>query len=319
MLVSVLMCIYKEEVPVVSNAIESIRNQTYKDIEIIVLLDNPQYDEMQLYLKRLSLEEERMKYIVNPVNMGLIGSLNKGIHLCNGTIICRMDADDYAEPLRIEKQLEHMRSHSLDLVGSYISLMDMQGNMLGEIRLFPTQHKYLCRYLKYASAIPHPTWLIKKEVYEALQGYRHIQHAEDYDFLIRLCIHRYKMGVVPEPLLRYRINLKGTTQQNIASQKIVSSYLAQQLQYNRIYSEEKIAGYRKKKQKRQDNLTRYYAIMKKLKAGDRVMLKEWCIVIFSRQNLSEIKQRVTCRWILSKDNSGRKKKDSDLVQSNEQI
>lgn len=300
-LVSVLMSIYKESVPVVGKAIDSIRNQTYTNLEIVVLLDYPEHEEMKEYLMQLADREPRLRYHFNEKNLGLLDSLNRGIGMCHGDYICRMDEDDYAEKERIEKQMQYLQKYELDLVGSYTNLMDMNGELLGEIRRFPSHNKYLCQYLKYTNAVPHPTWLVRKCVYEKLNGYRNIPCADDYDFLIRVCLHRYKMGVVPEALLRYRINRNGMTQQNIASQKIVSSYLAKQIRQKRIFSEEEIAAYRVKKQDREKNLTRYYTMGKRWKLGQKISFTDKCFVIFNSHNLAELWQRTMCKWILFRD------------------
>lgn len=302
-LVSVLMSIYKESVPVVSEAIESVRRQTYQNIEIVVMLDYPEHWEMHDYLAELSKSEPRLRYHVNEKNIGLLHSLNRGISLCRGEFICRMDEDDHSEEDRIEKQMTYMKSQKLDLVGSYTSLMDMNGKLTGEIRKYPSHHKYLCQYLKYTNAIPHPTWLIRKAVYEKLDAYRDIPCADDYDFLIRVCLSGYRMGVVPEALLRYRINRKGMTQQNIASQKIVSLYLANQLRRNRIYTEEEIADYRSRHKRAEEKLMRYYTAGKKWKNGESISFTEKCGLLFSSRNLTEIWQRLACRWIFCRDKS----------------
>lgn len=265
------------------------------------MLDYPEHEEMKEYLMQLADREPRLRYHFNEKNLGLLDSLNHGIGMCHGDYICRMDEDDYAEKERIEKQMQYLQKYELDLVGSYTNLMGMNGELLGEVRRFPSHNKYLCQYLKYTNAVPHPTWLVRKCVYEKLNGYRNIPCADDYDFLIRVCLHRYKMGVVPEALLRYRINRNGMTQQNIASQKIVSSYLAKQIRQKRIFSEEEIAAYRVKKQDREKNLTRYYTMGKRWKLGQKISFTDKCFVIFNSHNLAELWQRTMCKWILFRD------------------
>lgn len=300
-LVSVLMSIYKESVPVVEKAIGSIRNQTYNNLEIVVLLDYPEHEDMKKYLAQLAHKEPRLRYHFNEKNLGLLDSLNNGIQMCHGEYICRMDEDDYAEKSRIEKQMNYLEEYNLDLVGTYTNLMDMSGKLLGEIRRFPLHNKYLCKYLKYANAVPHPTWLVRKEVYEELNGYRNIPCADDYDFLIRVCLHNYKMGVVPEALLRYRINRNGMTQQNIASQKIVSAFLAKQMKQKRVFTEEEIAIYRMKKKKKEIKLTHYYTVGKYWRMGNKLPFRDKCCVIFNSYSFVELWQRVMCRWLLFRD------------------
>ena len=300
-LVSVLMSIYKESVLLVSQAINSIREQTYQSLEIVVLLDYPEHKEMKEYLRRLAEKEPRLRYYFNERNLGLLNSLNRGVGLCHGDFICRMDADDFSEADRIEKQMQFMEAKGLDLVGSYIKLMNMEGQITGEIRQFPSEHKYVCQYLKYADAVPHPTWLVKKTIYEELNGYRNIPCAEDYDFLVRICLNGFKMGVVREPLLRYRINQKGITQQNIARQKVVSKYLAGQLKREQVYEEREIDDLRQRDKSEENNLVWYYEVGKKWKAGESISFTEICRVLFSTYSLMEIRQRLTCKWILFKD------------------
>ncbi|MCT0021418.1 hypothetical protein EFM35_08270 [Weissella cibaria] len=50
----------------------------------------------------------------------------------------------------------------------------------------------------------HPTWLVKKSVYEELSGYNDVKYAEDYDFLVRSFLAGYKIGYMSKPLLDYR-------------------------------------------------------------------------------------------------------------------
>lgn len=300
-LVSVLMSIYKESVAVVSRAIDSIREQTYRNLELVVLLDYPEHEEMKRYLAKLQQEEARLQYHVNEKNLGLLFSLNRGVAFCQGELICRMDEDDYAEPDRVEKQVAYMQEHGLDLVGSYINLMDMDGNLIDEVRKYPTKHENLGKYLRYTNAIPHPTWLVKKKVYEQLGGYRDIDCADDYDFLIRAYMNGYRLGVVPEPLHRYRINRNGMTQRNIASQKVVSEYLADQLKNHKIYTVEEIAEYRAKMKPKENKLIRYYSLGKKWKRGESLTLAEKCGFLFNRHNFVEARQRMMCKQILLKD------------------
>lgn len=300
-LISVLMSIYKECVSRVSQAVNSIKKQTYSNLEIVIMLDCYEREDMKAYLEQVSSDDPRVKYYINEKNLGLLASLNLGIAFCHGEFICRMDEDDVAEPDRVEKQIEFLKRERLDLVGSYTRLMDMEGKTTGEIRRFPTRHKYLCEYLRYANAVPHPTWIVRKDVYEKLNGYRNIPCADDYDFLIRVYLNGYKMGVVPEPLLKYRINQKGMTQKNIASQKIVSLYLARQVSQKQIFPVDTIAEYRQKNAMKESKIMNYYSTGKKWKNGEKIAVRDKVKILFSKYNFIEIRQRLACKWILYKD------------------
>ena len=102
---------------------------------------------------------------VNDQNIGLVKTLNKGLQLCSGSYIARMDADDYSYKDRFEKQISFMIKHNLDIVGCSIVLRN--GEVKNEQRavIFPM---ILKKSVKYCSCLAHPTWLVKREVYDTL-------------------------------------------------------------------------------------------------------------------------------------------------------
>uniref|UniRef100_UPI001299DBE4 glycosyltransferase family 2 protein n=1 Tax=Escherichia coli TaxID=562 RepID=UPI001299DBE4 len=61
--------------------------------------------------RRYEKQDSRVKVYTNESNIGLAKSLNKGFLLSSGEYIALMDADDYAYPIRLQKQLEFMEAH----------------------------------------------------------------------------------------------------------------------------------------------------------------------------------------------------------------
>ena len=115
-IVSVILTAYKEPLSWFRDALQSISTQTFKNLEILVVLDNPEDETLTDYLEDITLKDSRIRLIKNDVNLGLAGSLNKAIPLTKGKYLCRMDADDIARPYRIEKQLEHLERTNYDLI-----------------------------------------------------------------------------------------------------------------------------------------------------------------------------------------------------------
>ena len=107
-LVSIIMSTYKEEEIFLRQAIESILNQSYKDFEYIIILDNPDNNLHIRIIKEYANLDKRIKFYVNEKNMGLTASLNKGLGLAKGKYICRMDADDISINKRIENQKRYL-------------------------------------------------------------------------------------------------------------------------------------------------------------------------------------------------------------------
>src|SRR6056297_738774 len=103
--VSVLMPCFNEEKSI-GVAIESILNQTYQNIELIIVDDNSTDRTIEL-AQKYALKDNRISIITKDKNLprrpGI--SRNIGTTLAQGEYIIFMDADDYSKPDRIEKQL----------------------------------------------------------------------------------------------------------------------------------------------------------------------------------------------------------------------
>jgi glycosyltransferase involved in cell wall biosynthesis len=114
-LVSVILPVYNAE-RYVKKAIESILMQDYSNIELILINDcSTDNSEHEIF----KFQDERIRYVKNEKNLGLIKTLNKALLLCQGEFIARMDADDIAIQSRIRKQLQFLlENKDFVLVGS---------------------------------------------------------------------------------------------------------------------------------------------------------------------------------------------------------
>lgn len=229
--ISVLMCIYKEPKELIEKAIVSILNQTYKNLEIIVIVDDPTNALGIEILNDIANKDERVRIYINEHNMGLPKSLNRALGYASGNYIARMDADDISLPRRLELEIEFLKKYNLDLVASGVIKIDIEENTLGEDRVCLSPKK-IKSILKYTDILPHPTWLVKKELYNKLSGYREIFSCEDYDFLLRARRSGAKFGIVPYLLLMYRINTDGISKNNTLRQTLSTHYLSNN--YRRI-------------------------------------------------------------------------------------
>lgn len=220
--VSVLMSTYREPVEWVQGAVESILNQSYDNIELVIIVDDPGNYPVIDYLRNIS--SPVVHIYINPTNLGIVSSLNKGLKYCDGEYIARMDADDFSYPDRIEKQLEYLKTCSLDLVGCSCKVFDESG-------IIDVVHGgFTCetckRILRLENHVPHPTWLGKSTVFRTLGGYRNINACEDYDFLFRALMTGFRIANTREILFNYRDNKGGISSSKWAEQMTNARILA---------------------------------------------------------------------------------------------
>ncbi|HWY10797.1 MAG TPA: glycosyltransferase family 2 protein [Bacteroidia bacterium] len=200
-LVSVLMPVYNAEA-FVKEAIASILDQSYQNFEFIIINDgSTDSSEGQI----ISFKTDKIKYYKNETNLGLIATLNKGIDLCKGEYIVRMDADDLSLRDRIKKQVEFMESNKgVGVCGcDYIHF--------GKGKQIPLKshhtHDLISGWMLFNSSVVHPALIIRSSVLKSEKTYfnSEFKHVEDYELWSRL-LFKSQFADIPETLLKYRIH-----------------------------------------------------------------------------------------------------------------
>ena len=233
-IVSVIMSTYKESEEVLRQAIESILNQTFKDFEFIIILDNPKNTNHINIINQYVNIDDRIRFYVNEKNMGLTLSLNKGLALANGKYICRMDSDDISVNNRIEIQRKYLEDNDFDLIGGISKIVDTSGNSIFSIRKVPSDFNKIKKCIKYNQVISHPTWFGKKELFENLNGYREIPLCEDYDFTLRAIIKGYRISNINETILYYRMTENSISRSNLYEQYLYAKYITKEYKKGNI-------------------------------------------------------------------------------------
>ena len=112
--ISVIIPVYNAE-KYISRCLDSIINQTFKDIEIICVNDKSTDDSADI-LGKYSKKDKRIKIIDNPQNIGAALSRNKGIDTATGDFIYFIDADDYIDEKYLECMLKKIEHENCDIV-----------------------------------------------------------------------------------------------------------------------------------------------------------------------------------------------------------
>lgn len=242
-MISVIMSTYKEDERLLRESIESILNQTYRDFEYIIMLDYPDNDVHKSVIEEYALKDDRIHFYINEKNMGLTDSLNRGLSLCHGEYIARMDADDISLPNRLERQMKYLEKNHYDLIGGITEMINENGSLLYSIKSVPTDPKKINKALRYSQCIAHPTWLGKKEVFEKNAGYRHMPLCEDYDFTLRAVLNGFVISNLNEAVLKYRMTSNSISRSNLFEQYLYMSYITNEYKNNRIASVDKAYAY----------------------------------------------------------------------------
>ena len=242
-MISVIMSTYKEDEKLLRESIESILNQTYKDFEYIIILDYPDNDVHKSVIEEYALKDDRIHFYINEKNMGLTDSLNRGLSLCHGEYIARMDADDISLPDRLERQMKYLEKNHYDLIGGITEMINENGSLLYSIKSVPTDPKKINKALRYSQCIAHPTWLGRKEVFEKNAGYRHMPLCEDYDFTLRAVLNGFVISNLNEAVLKYRMTSNSISRSNLFEQYLYMSYITNEYKNKRVASVDKAYAY----------------------------------------------------------------------------
>jgi glycosyltransferase involved in cell wall biosynthesis len=207
-LISVLMPVYNVE-RYVKKAIDSIVDQTYRNIELIIV-DDCSIDGTYNIARNMALQDNRIKLFINKENMKISKTLNFALLQAKGNFIARMDGDDISDNRRLEMYYNFLQENKhIHLVGCNIISIDEDDNIIGRTRYLSDQ-KLIKNTLKYVSPVSH-VWMTYKYIYDALDGYREFSGVEDYDFLLRMSTEGYSYTNINEYLYYVRLRTKNNT------------------------------------------------------------------------------------------------------------
>ncbi len=165
----------------IEKTITSVINQTYKNIEYIII-DGGSTDGT---LDVIHKYKERIKYIVSEKDNGLYNAMNKGIALSSGALIGIINSDDWYEDHTVET-----------VVNSYLGTGLIKDNTIyyGFLRLWKknkklNEWKEFCVRRRHHDFIPeyvinHPTWFVPKKLYNQYGGFDEtFKYSSDYDLM----------------------------------------------------------------------------------------------------------------------------------------
>lgn len=236
-LISIIVPIYNVE-KYLNKCIESIVNQTYENIEII-LIDDGSNDNSGIICDEYAKKDNRI-IVVHKENGGGSSARNKGLKIAKGEWISFVDADDWIEQTFCQTLLNKVTQEQADIaLCGYNRITD---NRIEKINannqeVFLNSNEYLVKSLNPQTGFGFCHMkLIKKEVLKSISFNERIEVGEDALFNIQLSTYIKKAVFLKQPLYNYRINNQSVVKrydENYAnkylkSMKIIEEYIWQE-------------------------------------------------------------------------------------------
>jgi len=203
-LVSVVLPVYNAE-DYLKESVDSILNQSYTNFELIILNDGSSDLSEEICLK---YHDSRIKYHFHK-NIGLAGTLNKGLDLCTGEYIARQDQDDIAHTERFKKQVDYLEKNlSINLLGTRAKVFSDSSAHI-KIHDHATHPAILKFDLMFDNPFVHSTVMFRKKDIQKI-GYYNVDRSffEDYELWSRFSQYG-DIANLPNVLLDYRHHDKG--------------------------------------------------------------------------------------------------------------
>ncbi|GAB3898577.1 glycosyltransferase family 2 protein [Larkinella knui] len=185
----------------VRDSIESVLNQTYPDIEYIVIDGNSTDNTAEIVRSYGS----RITRFVSEPDKGLYDAINKGIRLATGDIIGLINADDfYHHNQVVEKVVQRFKATNCDAV--YGDVIYVNPENTEKVDRYWKVGEYKEGAFLWGWMPPHPTCFIRRSVYEELGNYTlELKSSSDYELLLRFIHkHKIKLSYLPEVLVTMR-------------------------------------------------------------------------------------------------------------------
>jgi len=207
----VTVCVNAEST--ILEALESVKRQTYSDVEHIVV-DGSSRDGT---MKVIESNPSRITTMVSEPDNGIYDAMNKGIALAKGDIVGFLNADDfYAVDTVLESVAKCFQDTDIDVV--YGDICYVKRNRPTKIVRYWKSSEYRPGQFERGWCPPHPTFFVRREIYEQPGGYYDtgFKLAADFELIVRyLAVNRLRSRYLPEVLVKMRMG--GETNRNLSN------------------------------------------------------------------------------------------------------
>ena len=197
-LISVIIPYYKKKKYIISS-INSVLNQTYKNLEIIIIYDDLNKEDLNL-LKKIKKKDKRIKIYINKKNLGAGRSRNKGIKLSKGIFVAFLDSDDLWKKNKLKKQIFFMKKNGINASHTSYTIINSNNKIIGSRNAKDMSYKLLLK----SCDIGLSTVILKKEIITNKIKFANIKTKEDYVLWLKITLNNIKIFALRDNLTKWR-------------------------------------------------------------------------------------------------------------------
>lgn len=199
MTISIITASYNSAATI-GDTLQSVSMQNYDNIEHIII-DGASSDntlEIVSYFPHVSK-------VISEKDNGIYDAMNKGVAQATGDVVGILNSDDvYTDRYVISKVMNEFEKKNADVV--YADLQYVKFNDLQKVTRTWHSGKFSKRKFYYGWMPPHPTFFVRREVYEKIGNFNSsLRSAADYEFMLRVLLKNdFKVSYIPEVLVKMR-------------------------------------------------------------------------------------------------------------------
>ncbi len=211
MKVSIITVVYNS-VNYIEDAIRSVLSQDYEELEYIIIDGGSTDGTLELINKYRHL----VSNIISEPDKGIYDALNKGVRFASGEVVGLLHADDiYANSHVISRIAETFKLKNCDT--AYSDLLYVETENTDKVVRYWQADTYNDKSFLNGWMPPHPTFFVKKEVYERYGCFNtEMRISADYELMLRL-LHRHHVSTVYLPEITVKMRVGGLSNSSLFS------------------------------------------------------------------------------------------------------
>ena len=216
-LVSIIVPYFRKR-KFIKETINSVTNQTYKNIEILIIYDDESKEDLD-YLKSIKQSDKRINLIINKKSLGAGKARNKGINIAKGKYIAFLDADDKWKKNKLKLQINFMVKNKFKISHTSYDVIDEKNRYVKTMKAINFNN---LDELLPSCDIGLSTVILEKKVINSSCKFPNLKTKEDFVLWLLVLKKGYKIGGLKKVLTLWR-KLNNSLSSSVL-QKLIDGY-----------------------------------------------------------------------------------------------